>query len=54
MRRNQMMALLLAGSMVFGSSNVLLYAEEADEQFFTIEEDEVAKIKSRSLSLTSG
>ena len=37
-----------------GSRNVLLYAKEADEQFLKIEEDEAAKIKSRSLSLTSG
>ena len=45
MRKNRMMALLLAGSMVFGSSSVLLYAEEADEQFFTIEEDEESEIQ---------
>ena len=45
MRRNQMMALLLAGSMVLGSSSVLLYAEEVDEQFFTIEEDEESEIQ---------
>ena len=45
MRRNRMMALLLAGCMVLGHSNVLLYAEETDEQFYMIEEDEEPEIQ---------
>ena len=45
MKRNRILALLLAGCMVLGNSNVLLYAEEADEQLFTIEEDEESEIQ---------
>ena len=49
MRRNRMMALLLAGCMVLGHSNVLLYAEETDEQFYMIEEDEEPEIPEEDL-----
>ena len=45
MKRNRIMALLLASCMVLGNSNVLLYAEEADEQYFTIEEDNESEIQ---------
>ena len=45
MKRNRIMALLLAGCMVIGNGNVLLYAEESDEQLFTIEEDEESEIQ---------
>ena len=45
MKRNRILALLIAGCMVLGNSNVLLYAEEADEQLFTIEEDDESEIQ---------
>ena len=45
MKRNRILALLLAGCMVIGNGNVLLYAEESDEQLFTIEEDEESEIQ---------
>ncbi len=45
MKRNRILALLLAGCMVLGNSNVLLHAEEEDDQFFMIEEDEGSEIQ---------
>ena len=45
MKRNRMLALLLAGCMVLGNSNVLLHAKEEDDQFFMIEEDEELEIQ---------
>ena len=50
MKRNRMLALLLAGCMVLGNSNILLHAEEEDDQFFTIEEDDQSEIQEDDLA----